>query len=414
MKVLAYSAYYTPEIAASMYLVEDIYRGIVNAGHTLEVYVPAPARGVSEEVRSEYRRKKVEKKYGGRMTVHRIALYREGTNYFHRAVRYLLMNLAFIWKGLRTEADVVFVQSTPPTQGMMAGIVCGIKRIPWVYNLQDIFPESLVNANMVREGGLIWRLGRMVENFSYRHAGRIIVISEDFKRNIMGKGVPEEKIAVVPNWADTGGVYPVARKDNVLLGRYQLDPDRFYITYCGNVGYTQNMDLLLEAAKAMRDDWRNLTFLIIGDGADRERVQKRALDERIDNVRFLPFQPYEDIAHVFSLGDVGLVISKPGVGRHSVPSKIWNIMASGKPVLASFDRDSELCRLIESVGCGVCTDDLSLESLCGAITRMMKERRTLEAMGKRGLDYLRRDMDRETAVAQYVNLLSFGLAGPET
>lgn len=248
MKVLAYSCYYTPEIAASMYLTEDIYKGIVDAGHTLEVYVPMPTRGISEEVRKEYKGKKHEKKYDGKLTIHRIAMYREGKNSALRALRYLFVNVAFIWKGLKTKADVIFVQSTPPTQGMMAGIVGALKKTPVVYNLQDIFPDSLVNSGMTSEESFIWKIGRKIENFSYKHAKKIIVISEDFKKNILAKGVPEEKIVVVPNWADVSGVYPVERKDNVLIDRYGLDPDKFYITYCGNVGFTQNMDLLLAVA----------------------------------------------------------------------------------------------------------------------------------------------------------------------
>lgn len=402
MKILAYSAYYSPEVAASMYLTEDIYRGIINAGHTLDVYVPMPTRCVSKETRQKYKKKRVEKKYKDRLTIHRITLYCEGKDLVLRIIRYFFLNMAFIWKGLRTEADVIFVQSTPPTQGMMAGILGMIKHIPVVYNLQDIFPESLVNARMTKKGSMLWKIGRMVEDFSYRHAEKIIVISEDFRRNIMAKGVPEEKIVVVPNWADVSSIYPVAREDNVLIKRYHLPPEKFYITYCGNVGHTQNIDLLLETAKELRTELKNLSFVIIGDGADRERIQKRVLDERIDNVILLPFQSYEDIAYVFSLGDVGLIISKPGTGSNSVPSKTWNIMAAGKPVLASFDLDSELCRLIDAVGCGICADDFTVDALCSAIKKLIDKEQMLAEMGKKGFDYLSQNMDRDKAVAQYI------------
>ena len=128
MKVLAYSCYYTPEIAASMYLTEDIYKGIVDSGHTLEVYVPTPTRGISKELRKDYKRKKNERKFDGKLTIHRIAMYREGKNSVLRALRYIFINIAFIMKGLKTKADVIFVQSTPPTQGMMAGIIGSLKK----------------------------------------------------------------------------------------------------------------------------------------------------------------------------------------------------------------------------------------------------------------------------------------------
>lgn len=400
MKVLAYSCYYTPEIAASMYLTEDIYKGIVDAGHTLEVYVPMPTRGISEEVRKEYKKKKHEEKYDGKLTIHRIAMYREGKNSALRALRYLFVNVSFIWKGIKTKADVIFVQSTPPTQGMMAGIIGALKHTPVVYNLQDIFPDSLVNSGMTSEGSFIWKVGRRIENFSYRHAKKIIVISEDFKKNILAKGVPEEKIVVVPNWADVSGVYPIERKDNILIARYGLDPEKFYITYCGNVGFTQNMDLLLDTAIDLKEELPTLRFVIIGDGADKERVQKRVEDEKINNVIMLPFQPYEDIAHVFSLGDVGLIISKPGVGNNSVPSKTWSIMAAGKPVLASFDSDSELCKLIDQIGCGKHADAGNKNGLKEAIRFFCGMNNS--DMGSTGLTYINEYANKEKCVGSYV------------
>ena len=403
MKVLAYSCYYTPEIAASMYLTEDIYKGIVDAGHTLEVYVPMPTRGISEEVRKEYKGKKHEKKYNGKLTIHRIAMYREGKNSVLRALRYLFVNVAFIWKGLKTKADVIFVQSTPPTQGMMAGIVGALKKTPVIYNLQDIFPDSLVNTGMTSEGSLIWKIGRKIENFSYKHAKKIIVISEDFKKNILVKGVPEEKIVVVPNWADVRGVYPVERKDNVLIDRYGLDPDKFYITYCGNVGFTQNMDLLLKVATELKDELSNLRFVIIGDGADKERVQKRVKEEKIDNVIMLPFQPYEDIAHVFSLGDVGLIISKPGVGNNSVPSKTWSIMAAGKPVLASFDSDSELCKLIDQIGCGMHVEAGNKEGFVDSVRNIINCDN--HSFGEKGAKYISEYANKDLCVGKYIRTI---------
>ncbi len=404
MKVLAYSCYYTPEIAASMYLTEDIYKGIVDAGHTLEVYVPMPTRGISEEVRAEYKEKKIEVKYDGKLVIHRIAMYREGKNSILRALRYLFINVAFIWKGLRTTADIIFVQSTPPTQGMMAGLLSKWKKIPLIYNLQDIFPDSLVNAGMTSEGSLIWKLGRKIENYSYHHSEIIIVISEDFKKNIIEKGVPEEKIVVVPNWADVSGVYPVDRKDNILIRKYGLDPEKFYITYSGNIGYTQNMDLLIDVAKELKTELPNLSFLIIGDGADKERVQERVKIEKIDNVIMLPFQPYEDIAHVFSLGDVGLIISKPGVGNNSVPSKTWSIMAAKKPILISFDVDSELCRLIEQAGCGYQVDAGDKVGLLAKIRDLYFNYDP--AIGKNGYRYIAEYNSREVCVCKYVEALS--------
>lgn len=405
MKILTFSCYYTPEIAASMYLTEDMLQGMANAGHSIEMYVPVPCRGVSDEVRNKFKNKKTEVLYDGKLTVHRFPLYKEGKNSLMRAFRYGLLNLIFIIKGLGSKADVIFTQSTPPTQGMMAGILKAFKRKPFVYNLQDVFPDSLVNTGMTSQGSIIWKIGRAVENFTYRHADNIIVISEDFKKNIMAKGVPESKITVVPNWADTQGVHPIERKDNRLIEKYRLDPSLFYITYCGNIGYTQNTELLLDAAKILEDEIPELRFVLIGDGAATDEIDKKTADEHIKNVIRIPFQPYEDIAHVFSLGDIGLIISKPGVGSNSVPSKTWSIMAAEKPIIASFDKDSELSRLVTENDCGCVADAGDLDGFINAVKKMYGDREKTSSQGRNGKAFLMSEFDKDACVGKYVEAL---------
>ncbi len=404
MKILTFSAYFTPEIAASMYLTENLLEGMCKAGYDVELYVPAPTRGISAETRKEYSQKKLEIRYDGRLKIHRFWLFREGRNPLLRAFRYALLNLIFIWKGLLTKADVIFVQSTPPTQGLVSGLLRLIKRIPVVYNLQDIFPDSLVNTGMTRKGSILWKIGRIIENFTYRNADKIIVISEDFKKNIMEKGVPEEKIEVVPNWVDTSDVYPIDRKDNILFERYNIDRDKFIISYCGNMGHTQNMDMLLDAAKELQSKLSQLLLVLIGDGAERKHVEERISRENISNIMILPFQPYEDIAHVFSLGDVGLIISKPGVGTNSVPSKTWSYMAAAKPILASFDKDSELCKIIEQNNCGFISNNSSYHFLVDSILSIIKINE-LESICNNGLKFVNGDLSKERLMNKYLFII---------
>ena len=258
---------------------------------------------------------------------------------------------------------------------------------------------------MIKKGSLIWKIGRKVEDYTYRNADKIIVISEGFKKNIMEKGVPEKKIVVIPNWADTDGIYPIDREDNVLFDRYGLDQDKFYIAYSGNVGYTQNMDLLLDTAKEIENEFCDVRFVIIGEGAAKADIEKRLREESIDNVILLPFQPYEDIAHVFSLGEVGLIISKSGVGSNSVPSKTWGYMAAEKPILASFDSESELATLIETVGCGMVAQADSKDELKNAIRQIVTDS-DLSVKGKLGKTYLQTKLNKEKCVKMYVDTIT--------
>lgn len=412
MRILKLSAYYEPEQISSTHLSKDLKEAYLRAGFTTENYVPTPTRGVSDEVRAKYKKIKYEETDGGRVIVHRFSLFREGKNPIQRALRYVLCNLIQYWKGSHAKnIDLILAGSTPPTQGLLCGMVKKRLKVPFVYNLQDIFPDSLVNAKMTAKGSVIWKLGRKIEDFSYRSADKIIVISEDFKRNIMEKGVPEEKIAVIPNWVDTDSVYPVEREDNVLFDRLGLERDKYYICYSGNIGHSQNLRLLLDAAKALRPELPDVRFVLIGEGAAKDELRRTVEAEGLDNVILLPFQPYEDIAHVFSLGDAGLIISKPGIGESSVPSKTWSIMAAQRPVLASFDEGSELARLISDCGCGINAPAGDVRALTDGVRRLYADRQAARSMGERGRAYVQEKLSKEKCTGMYVSVIEEAAAG---
>ena len=406
MRILKMSPYFEPEQVGTTHLHRDLREAYIKAGFTMVDYVPRPTRGISDEVYEEYKHKKYEEQLDGKVVIHRFAMFREGTNPIQRAIRYVLVNLIQYFKGIRAkDVDVLVSVSTPPTQGILCGLVAKKLNIPFIYNLQDVFPDSMVIANMTKKGSLIWKIGRKVEDFTYRHADKIIVISEDFKRNIMEKGVPEEKIVVVPNWVDPTSVYPVDRKDNILFDRFGLDRDKFYICYSGNIGHSQNLRLLMDAAKLLKTDLPDMRLVLIGDGMMKDELEKMIREEAIDNVVLLPFQPYEEIAHVFSLGDAGLIISKAGTGGSSVPSKTWSIMAAERPIIASFDEESRLSKLIEEAGCGVTVKPDDLDVLVNAIKALYSDRENGVAMGRTGRRYLLENLDKEKCVAAYVDTI---------
>lgn len=404
MKILLLPAYFYPEQAASSYLGDNIRQAMCEADCELELYAPMPTRGISKEVREEYKKRKVEHWHDGKLEIHRFSMYEEGKNPILRALRYVFCWCAQFWKGLRAkDIDLIYLASTPPIQGVLGGLLKKIKKVPFVYNLQDIFPDSLAGTGLAKKGGLLWKIGRVIENFTYRNANKIIVISEDFKRNIMAKGVPEEKIVVVYNWVDEEAVKHVPREENKLFDAYGLDRSKFYITYSGNIGLTQNMDMLLEVAKELETN-PDIQFVLIGEGAYKKRVQEIIIEQNIGNVTLLPFQPYEDISHVFSLGDVGLVISKPGVGENSVPSKTWSILSASRPVLANFD-ENELKSIVAENQCGIFTKAGDKEAFKQAILELYHDKARCEQLGRNGREFILKNLTRAVGTQKYVDVI---------
>ena len=404
MRILQLAGYFYPEQAASIYLEENRYQAFADNDFQTIVYTATPTRGITEAQYNEFKGRKHEYMYDGKLEVFRFPMFREGKNPILRALRYSLISFIQFYKGITArDIDLIYVASTPPTQGALAALVKKIKKVPFVYNLQDIFPDSLAGTGLAKKGGLLWKIGRVIENFTYRNADKIIVISEDFKRNIMAKGVPEEKIVVVYNWVDEEAVKHVPREDNKLFDAYGLDRSKFYITYSGNIGLTQNMDMLLEVAKELEED-PNIQFVLIGEGAYKKRVEEIIAEKNIGNVTLLPFQPYEDISHVFSLGDAGLVISKPGVGENSVPSKTWSILSASRPVLANFD-ENELKSIVAENQCGIFTKAGDKEAFKQAILDLYHDREHCEQLGRNGREFILKNLTRAVGTQKYVDVI---------
>lgn len=407
MRILAPYGYFSPEQAASSYIWTNLHEDFAKNGLDCDVYTPVPTRGITAEIRKEYAtRKKYEVLYDGKLEIKRFSLCNEPKGTIGRFIRYFVQCGLLYQKmlfGKEKRYNVIFTASTPPIMGATCALIKRHLGIPFVYNLQDIFPDSLFNNGLANKDGLLWKIGRVIENFTYRHADKIIVISEDFKKNIIAKGVPENKIVVVYNWVDQNAVKEVPREENKLFEKYGLDRTKFYVTYNGNIGLSQNMDMLLECAKALEAN-DDIHFVLVGNGAYLDEVKRIVAEKKLMNVHLLPFQPYEDISHVFSLGDASLVISKPGTGAASVPSKTWSIMSASRPVLANFD-ENELKGILENNNCGIFTKAGDKEAFKRSILVLYNDREMAMEMGKNGRQFVMDNLTREVGTQKYVDVI---------
>lgn len=406
MKVLFLPTYFKPESTSSSHLTENRCDAFIKAGFFLRVYTPCPTRGVDELERKVYKNQlKRELLYSGKMMIYRFSLFREGKNPVLRAFRYVLACVKHFYFGCRTkDADVIFVDSTPPIQGAMAVMVKKVTGVPVVYNLQDIFPDSLVGTGLAKKGGILWKIGRKIEDFTYRNVDKIIVISEDFKRNIMAKGVPEEKIEVIYNWVDEKAVVPIEKKNNPLFEELGISRDLFHVVYAGNLGHAQNVQVLLDCAKRLRNE-RGIEFVVLGTGGLKEEYEKYARENELNNVKFFPLQPMEKVAQVYSMADVALVSCKKGLGGSAMPSKTWSILSAGTPVVCSFDKGGDLQRIIEDNQLGLFSEAGDVEGLVENVLFFYRNKEICREYGKNGRAFIEKNLTREVGTAKYVQVL---------
>lgn len=374
MRVLRLPAYFLPEQMSSTHLQKDRLEGFANAGHTIVVYTPTPTRGIDNETVEKYKKIKYEELYDGKVQVHRFSLMQEGRNPIIRAVRYVLSCVLQYFQALKAkDIDVIYASSTPPIQCLMCRSIQKKlqkkqgRRVPIVYNLQDIFPDSLLTTGLTKKDSFIWKIGRVIEDKTYEACDEIIVISESFKRNIMEKGVPEEKITVISNWIDTERIAPVKREENTIISEFGIDPQKFIVVYAGNFGAAQGAEVVINAAELLKDN-NDIQFVIFGGGSEFESVKNQVNEKQLSNVIINPLLPQERVSEVYSLGDVALITCKKGVGDSGMPSKTWSIMACNTPIIASFDTDSELAEILEKSNAGFCVEPENAQALANAIT----------------------------------------------
>lgn len=406
MKILLLPVYFYPEHVASSYLVENRNQAFIDAGFNIEIHTPTPCRGISEDVRQKYCRKKYrhEVLHNGKMAVYRFSMFPEGKNPFMRAMRY---SICWIKQLCRTskvnDLDCIFTSSTPPIQGLIGALMKKKRHIPFVYCLQDIFPDSLVGTGLAKKDGVLWKIGREIEDFTYKHADKIIVISEDFKRNIMAKGVPENKIEVVYNWVDETKVIPINKNDNPLFEEFGISRDKFNVVYAGNLGNAQNIDVIIDSAKALSSD-DNIEFFVFGTGGIKEKFVQKVKDYGIQNVKFFPLQPIERVSQVYGLGDACVVSCKPGLGGAAMPSKMVSIMSAGRAVAASFD-EGELTHILKTHNCGLYAPAGDVQAFVNMIRSMASNPEKCNEMGRNARQLILEQFTREVGTRKYVEII---------
>ncbi|MEG0874744.1 MAG: glycosyltransferase family 4 protein [Clostridiales bacterium] len=402
MNIIYLAAYFYPEKYSSNNIYNAILEELVKT-NTVHVITPQPTRGVST---TEYCNYNSDEMING-VIIHRFPMVRESSKTIQRFLRY--KKCASYYMKIATQLgkiDCIFAASTPPTMGFVAGKLAKKLGVPFIYSLQDIFPDSLVTTGLITEQrGVMWRIGRFIENRIYKKCSHIIAISDDFKKNLVKKGVPERRITVIRNFVDLEFCKPVARKDNRLFDEFGLDRNKFYVTYAGNFGKAQNLEVLLQVACILQGE-ADIEFILIGDGTEAKSLKELAKNFKLSNLHFYPMQPNNRIAEVYSFGDASVVICRKGSGTSAMPSKTWSIMACAAPVIASFDENTDMERIIIDSKCGVFVKSDDPQALADAINILSKNKRLIVEMGKCGKKYIAENISQTVGVSKYISVIT--------
>jgi colanic acid biosynthesis glycosyl transferase WcaI len=296
--------------------------------------------------------------------------------------------------------DVIYCVMPPLPLGVSAEFLGFLKATPVVVNIQDLYPDLAVAVGVLRNPLLI-RFFEWMERVIYRRAASVVVIADSFRENIIGKGILESKIHVVPNWADPEEIQPGVRQNTF---REQLDVgDRFTLTYSGSLSYNTNLDPVMDAARILENE--AFAFVIVGDGVRKSELIRQTQKHNLSNVNFLPFQPWERYPQVLAAADMNLVTLNRQAAMSSVPSKMFKMMASGRPILAITMQGNEVHRLVQDAECGICVPPDDPQGLAQALRYAANHPREMERMGENARKYLVENFARRDCVSRIEAIL---------
>jgi colanic acid biosynthesis glycosyl transferase WcaI len=408
-RVLILSLVFRPDNVSTAQLMADLAGDLQALGHSVTVlttvphYNPDPEPACQQPLSPCWGGLLKQSSYRG-MEVFHAWMPKKGQNKLYRLLTWasfhLISTLAGLWRVQRP--DVILSPSPPLTIGLSAWVLAAYHHARFIYNLQEMYPDVAINLGVVRNRWLIdWLYG--LERFVYRKAALVTAISERMRVHVIQKGVPETKVLLIPNFVDVQGFQPLP-KDNEFSRKYGLQ-SKFVVSYAGNMGKPQHLETLLHTA-ALLQDRKHLQFLIMGDGSEREALQKLATQLQLPNVTFLAYQPYSLMPLAYAAADVSYVPQALGTSHDGVPSKVYRIMAAGRPVLACTDGDSDLADLVLKAEAGaVVTTDAPAE-LAKTIEDALTNESAWLRFGSNGRAHVLKHYDRMVVVGQYHELIN--------
>lgn len=396
LRLVVICPHFTPDLAPTGEVMASIVAELVARGHRIHVVSALPW----------YQHHAIEQGWGGAMVRHEDVSWGRITrvhpfptdkrNIPARALAFAGFTLLAGLAGAMTRSrpDAVLAMSPPLTLGAAGWAVARARRIPFVFNIQDVFPDVAVELGAITRPSVI-AAASWLERISYRHADAVTVLSDDLRDNVAAKIVDRGqaegaragggKVRVIPNFIDTDWIRPRDR-ENAYRREFGLSGKRV-VMYAGNVGLSQSLDLMLSAAAHLAHE-PDVVFVINGGGTARPGLEQRA--RGLTNVRFVDMQPKARLPEVVAAADVHVVPLRTGLARSSVPSKLYSILAAGRPLVASVDQGTEVARTVDQAHAGLAVPPDDPESFTKAVTQLIDHPDDAAAMGAAGRRFVER------------------------
>ena len=400
LRLIVLCPHFEPDMAPTGVVMTRIVHELAARGHELHVVTSLPW----------YRKHQVESGWAGALwrvektnwgSISRVQPFAGKTksNLLRRAVGFVLFSYFVGLRALFTgrfwrRVDGVLAMSPPLTLGLIGWHTKLFRGGKLVFNIQDVFPDAAIETGAISNQRVI-AAASWLERVSYQRSDSVVLLSDDLANNVQRKLEQKfhKRIKVIPNFVDTQAIVPMSRLTNY---RRELGIDEsLVVMYAGNVGFSQSLELLLEAARVLPE----VMFVINGEGAARNSLEAKA--STLNNVKFGDYQDVSRLSEVLATGDLHVVPLRRGLGSVSVPSKTYSILAAGRPICAAIDLDTEVPRILAAAKAGVCVEPDNQQAFVSAIKAMTLDRKNLEEMGANGRKWVEGHASPQSVAQRY-------------
>ena len=392
--------HFAPDLAPTGVVMTRIVTELAARGHELHVITSLPW----------YRNHAIEPGWGGRLwrtektewgSIIRVHPFpgKSKSNLLRRALGFIAFSYAVGIRSVHADGfpfkvDGVLAMSPPLTLGLTGWFTKIIRRAPLVFNIQDVFPDAAIQTGAISNKKII-AAAKWLERVSYQRSDAVVLLSRDLRTNIANKIDTKfhDRLHVIPNFVDTHAITP---QNRMTAYRTELGiGDQLVVMYAGNVGFSQSLNLVVEAAAKFPE----IAFVINGDGAARKKLQQDCA--HLANVYFGDYQPIERLSEVLATGDIHLVPLRAGLASVSVPSKSYSILAAGRPMLAAIDPNTEIPNMLRESGAGIALEPDNAPAFIEALGQLVSNRELLLEMGARGRNWVETHASPASVAAQY-------------
>ena len=400
LRLVVLCPHFAPDLAPTGVVMTRIVSELAARGHELHVVTSLPW----------YRNHAIEPGWGGRLwrtektewgSIIRVHPFpgKSKSNLLRRALGFIAFSYAVGIRsvhadGLPFKVDGVLAMSPPLTLGLTGWFTKIIRRAPLVFNIQDVFPDAAIQTGAISNRKII-AAAKWLERMSYQRSDAVVLLSQDLRANIANKIDKRfhQRLHVIPNFVDTHAITP---QNRMTAYRSELGiGDQLVVMYAGNVGFSQSLNLVVDAAAKFPD----IAFVINGDGAARKKLEEDCA--QLTNVYFGDYQPIERLSEVLATGDIHLVPLRAGLASVSVPSKSYSILAAGRPMLAAIDPGTEIPNMLQQSGAGVAVEPDNSTAFIEALRQLVSGREQLREMGSRGRAWVETHASPASVAAQY-------------